>query len=116
MGLLDNQKRKKEIQELQRKTEALHTDISREIAELLEELNSEFEAHQKQEKEWEALLLDLANKLDAQERTRLEQLAYHLREIKQCARKGVDAMKQLARDHKKAAQENRHDYEEYLYL
>ncbi|MFN7775602.1 hypothetical protein, partial [Flavobacterium sp.] len=64
----------------------------------------------------EALLLDLANKLDAQERSRLEQLAYHLRAIKQCARKGVDAMKQLSRDQKKAAQENRRDYEEYLYL
>lgn len=115
MGLFGQNQQRQLIASLQQKSEAIHNDISLEINELLDELKSEYEENQKVDRELELLLHDLATKLEPQELSRLEQLSHHLKQVNRCARKGVDAMKQLARDHQKAIHENRREYEEFLY-
>ncbi|MFM2229383.1 MAG: hypothetical protein RL607_641 [Bacteroidota bacterium] len=115
MGLFGHNQQRQLISLLQQKSEAIHQDISQEIDELLDELKSEYEENQKVDHELEQLLSELATKLDPHELSRLQQLSLHLKQVKRCARKGVDAMKQLARDHKKAVQENRREYDEFLY-
>lgn len=115
MGLFGHNQQRQLIATLQQKSEAIHHDIAVEIHELLDELKSEYEENQKVDHELEVLLHDLATKLEPQELSRLKQLSQHLKQVNRCARKGVDAMKQLARDHQKAIHENRRDYEEFLY-
>lgn len=115
MGLFTNHE-KKVIAELCKKSEAISNDISKEINELLDDLKTEYEENKIVLKEFNAFVNELEQKLSPQDVERLQSFSSRLYKVKRCAKKGVEAMRELARDQRKATNETLREYQEYLYL
>ena len=115
MGLFGN-KEKKIIVELCKKSEDLSKDISKEINELLGELKSEYDENQQVVQEFSSFVEDIKSKLSPDDVSKLIEFSTRLAKVKHCAKKGVDAMRELARDQRKATRETLREYDEYLYV
>ncbi|HOD09621.1 MAG TPA: hypothetical protein PKH91_02665 [Flavobacterium sp.] len=115
MGIFNNHE-KKVLTELCKKSEDIGNDITNEINELLEDLNTEYEANKVILKEFNTFVSSMENKLNAEELEQLQSFSSKLYKIKRCAKKGVEAMREIARDQKKATRETIREYQEYLYV
>jgi ribosome biogenesis protein Nip4 len=115
MGFFGN-KEHKIIKDLCSKSEAISKDITREIDELFVELKSEYEQSQEVVNEFSTFVNELKNKLNADDAKKLLEFSSKLNSVKRCARKGVEAMRELSRDQKKATRETIREYQEYLYV
>jgi Mg2+ and Co2+ transporter CorA len=113
MGLFNNHE-KKVIAELCKKSSDISNDISKEINEFLDELKSEYEENKIVLKEFNDFLSELENKLSRQDLEKLHAFSSRLYKVKRCAKKGVEAMRELARDQRKATSETLREYQEYL--
>ena len=114
MGLF-NAHEKKVITELRKKSEAISNDISKEINERFEDLKTDYEENKIVVKEFNEFVGELENKLSAQDLEKLHSFSTRLYKVKRCAKKGVEAMRELARDQKKATNETLREYQEYLW-
>jgi hypothetical protein len=114
MGLF-NTHEKKVITELRKKSEAISNDISKEINELLDELKTDYEENKIVVKEFNDFVSELETKLSPEDLEKLHSFSTRLYKVKRCAKKGVEAMRELARDQKKATSETLREYQEYLY-
>jgi hypothetical protein len=114
MGLF-NAREKKVITELRQKSEAIGNDISKEISELLDDLKTDYEENKIVVKEFNDFVSELENKLSPQDLEKLHSFSTRLYKVKRCAKKGVEAMRELARDQKKATNETLREYQEYLH-
>lgn len=115
MGLFNNHE-KKVIAELCKKSEDISNDISKEIHELLDELKTDYEENKIVLKEFTDFVSELETKLSPQDAEKLHSFSTRLYKVKRCAKKGVEAMRELARDQKKATNETIREYQEYLYV
>ena len=115
MGLFGNND-KKIIQELCKKSEDIGKDISNEIDELLDELSSEYDENRKVVSEFSEVVDELKLKLSPDDASKLLEFSTRLTKVKRCAKKGVEAMRELARDQRKATRETIREYQEYLYV
>jgi DNA repair ATPase RecN len=115
MGLF-NSHEKKVIAELRRKSEAISNDISKEINERFEDLKTDYEENKVVLKEFNDFVGELETKLSPQDLEKLHSFSSRLYKVKRCAKKGVEAMRELARDQKKATIETSREYQEYLYV
>ncbi len=115
MGLFGNNQ-KKIIEDLHRKNEDHCKEISMEIDELLHELKSDYDENQEVVNEFTSFVNELKTKLSPEDAKRLIDFSSRLSKIKRCARKGVEAMRELARDQRKLTSETRMEYEEYFYM
>jgi hypothetical protein len=59
---------------------------------------------------------ELETKLSPQDLEKLQTFSTRLYKVKRCAKKGVEAMRELARDQKKATKETVREYQEYLHV
>ena len=114
MGLF-NTHEKKVITELRKKSEAISNDISKEINELLDELKTDYEENKIVVKEFNDFVSELETKLSPEDLEKLHSFSTRLYKVKRCAKKGVEAMRELARDQKKATSETLREYQEFLY-
>lgn len=114
MGLFNNHE-KKVIAELCKKSEDISNDISKEINELLDDLKTDYEENKVVLKEFNDFVSELESKLSPQDLEKLHSFSSRLYKVKRCAKKGVEAMRELARDQKKATIETIREYQEYLY-
>ncbi len=114
MGLFNNHE-KKVIAELCKKSEDISNDISKEINELLDDLKTDYDANKVVLKEFNDFVSELETKLSPQDLEKLHSFSSRLYKVKRCAKKGVEAMRELARDQKKATSETIREYQEYLY-
>jgi Mg2+ and Co2+ transporter CorA len=114
MGIF-NTHEKKVITELRKKSEAISNDISKEINELLDDLKTDYEENKIVVKEFNDFVSELESKLSPQDLEKLHSFSTRLYKVKRCAKKGVEAMRELARDQKKATNETLREYQEYLY-
>ena len=115
MGLFGN-KEKKIITDLCKKSEAISNDIASEIDELLEELKSDYDENRKVVYEFNDFVDQIKSKLDPEDASKLLEFTSKLSKVKRCAKKGVDAMRELSRDQRKATRETIREYQEYLYV
>jgi argininosuccinate lyase len=113
MGIF-NTHEKKVITELRKKSEAISNDISKEIKEHLDDLKTDYEENKVVLKEFNDFVSELETKLSPQDVEKLQTFSSRLYKVKRCAKKGVEAMRELARDQKKATKETIREYQEYL--
>jgi hypothetical protein len=59
---------------------------------------------------------ELKTKLDSEDASKLMEFSVRITKVKRCAKKGVEAMRELARDQRKATRETLREYDEYLYV
>jgi DNA repair ATPase RecN len=107
---------KKIIAELCKKSEDISNDITNEIDELLDELKSEYNENSKVVNEFSDFVNELKSKLSPEDATKLVEFSSRLTKVKRCAKKGVEAMRELSRDQRKATRETLREYQEYLYV
>lgn len=115
MGLF-GKNQKKIIEDLHRKSEDHCKEISREINELLDDLKSDYDENQEVVNEFTSFANEIKTKLSPEDAKRLLDFSSRLSKIKRCASKGVEAMRELARDQRKVTSETRMEYEEYFYM
>jgi hypothetical protein len=115
MGIFNN-KDKKAIAALCKKSEDIGNDISKEINELLDDLKEEYEQNKVVLTEFNSFVSEMQNKLSPEDAEKLNSFSSRLYKVKRCAKKGVEAMRELARDQKKATLETLREYQEYLHV
>lgn len=114
MGLF-GKNQKKIIQELHKKNEDHCKEISKEIDELLDDLTTEYDENREIVHEFSSFVDELKSKLSPEDANKLQDFSSRLGKVKRCAKKGVEAMRELARDQRKLTSETRMEYEEYFY-
>lgn len=115
MGIFGNRE-KKVIVELCKKSEDINNDITKEIDELLVELKTDYDENRMVIHEFSTFVAELQLKLSPDDATKLIEFSSRLIKVKKCAKKGVEAMRELARDQRKATRETQREYNEYLYV
>ncbi len=115
MGLFGNNE-KKIINDLCKRSEAISNDISNEIDELLEDLKSDYDENRQVVSDFSDFVNEIKFKLDPEDASKLLEFTSKLSKVKRCAQKGVEAMRELSRDQRKATRETIREYQEYLYV
>ncbi len=115
MGFFGN-KEMKIIKRLRLKSEEISNEITKEIDELFVELKSEYDNSQEIISEFSSFADELKSKLHPDDAEKLLEFSTKLHSVKRCAQKGVEAMRELSRDQKKATRETIREYQEYLYV
>lgn len=115
MGLFNTSNRKA-IVDLCEKSEAISMDITNEIDAFLNELNSEYTENSKVVNEFSDFVNELKTKLSPEDAAKLVEFTSRLSKVKRCAQNGVEAMRELSRDQRKATRETLREYQEYLYV
>jgi hypothetical protein len=115
MGLFGKNE-KKIISALCKKSEAIGNDIANEIEELLEDLKSDYDENQQVVHEFTDFVNEIKSKLPPEDASKLVEFTSKISKVKRCARKGVEAMRELSRDQRKATRETIREYQEYLYV
>jgi DNA repair ATPase RecN len=114
MGLFNNRE-KKLITELHQKSESHLKEISKEIDDLLEDLTTDYNENQEVVSEFSHFVEELQTKLSPEDAKKLLEFSSRLTKVKRCAKKGVEAMRELARDQRKITRETSLEYQEYYY-
>jgi len=115
MGLF-NKNENRIIKELCKKSEDISKDITNEIDELLVELKTEYDENSKVVNEFHDFVNEIKTKLAPEDANKLLEFSSRLIKVKRCAKKGVESMRELARDQRKATRETIREYQEYLYV
>ena len=115
MGLFTS-KDKQIIKSLCKKSEEISNEISKEIDELFVELKLEYDENQEVVTEFSNFVNEIKSKLNPDEASKLLDFSERMKKVKRCAKKGVEAMRELSRDQKKATRETAREYQEYMYV
>ena len=84
--------------------------------ELLVELKSEYDENSNVVSEFGDFVNELKSKLTPDDAKKLLEFSTKLTKVKRCAKKGVEAVREIARDQRKATRETIREYQEYLYV
>ena len=115
MGLFNSHERKV-IAELCKKSEDIGNGINKEINELFEDLKTDYDENKMVLKEFSEFVTELETKLSPEDIQKLHSFSSRLYKVKRCAEKGVETVREIARDQKKATIETIREYQEYLYV
>ncbi|MGX7666016.1 hypothetical protein [Flavobacterium pedocola] len=115
MGIFTRNDRKF-LKDFLQKSEHNSHDIEKEIDEFLVDLQSEYEENTSVVNEFNELVNELRDKLPPTDAKRLMDFSTKLLSVRRCARKGVEALRELSRDQHKLTREIHRDYEEFLHL
>ena len=115
MGLFTN-KDKQIIKTLCKKSEEIGKEITKEIEELFVELKTDYDENQEVVNEFSTFVNELKSKLNPDDANKLLDFSVRLNKVKRCAKKGVEAMREISRDQKKATRETAREYQEYMYV
>jgi len=107
---------KKIIAELCKKSEDISKDLTNEIDELLVELKTDYDENSTILNEFNDFVNEIKTKLTPEDASKLIEFSSKLTKVKRCAKKGVEAMRELSRDQRKATRETLREYQEYLYI
>jgi hypothetical protein len=101
--------------QLRKKNEDVNKEISKEIEELFEDLREEYHESDTLENEFSSFVDNLKNKLSPEEYKKLFEFSIQIHKLNRSAKKGVEAMRELSRDQKKATRETLREYEDLLH-
>ena len=107
--------KKKVITELCRKSEEIGKDVSKEIDELFDDLKTDYDENKIVIREFNDFVNEIETKLSPQDLEKLHSFSSRLYKVKRCAKKGVEAIREIAREQKKATKETVREHQEYLY-
>ena len=113
MGIFNNLDRKT-LAQLCKKSEDIGNEISKEINEFIDDLNADYEENKIVVTEFSSFICELESKLSPEEISKLQSFSTRLIKVKRCAKKGVEAMRELGRDQRRATRETLREYEAYL--
>lgn len=113
MGLF-GKNQKKIIEDLHKKSEDHCKEITKEIEDLLDDLKTEYDENHEVVNEFTSFVDELKTKVSPEDAKKLVDFSSRLGKVKRCAKKGVEAMRELARDQRKLTSETRMEYEEYF--
>ncbi|KGO96942.1 hypothetical protein [Flavobacterium enshiense] len=115
MGIFTNGDRRI-LKEFLMKSEHNCHDIEKEIDEFLVDLQAEYDENSYIMNEFSEFVNELREKLHPSDANKLMEFSSRLTRVKHCARKGVEALREISRDQRKMTRDTFRDYEEYLHL
>jgi translation initiation factor 2 alpha subunit (eIF-2alpha) len=115
MGIFTNSD-KKVVQSLKEKCEEIGKEITSEIEELYNDLSEEYHKNETIDEEFLQMLHKISDKLSFEENEKFKNFSLKLSKIKSCAKKGVETVREISRDQKKATRETVREHIEYLYI
>ena len=74
------------------------------------------EGYEGSDTDFKLLAKEIKTKLSPEDAKKLIDFSSRIYKVKRCAKKGVEAMRELARDQRKLTSESRMEYEEYIYI
>ncbi len=110
-----NNKIKQILLQLRNKNEEVNTEISKEIEELFEDLKDEYSQSDSLVNEFATFADLLKGKLTIDENKKLYEFLHQIYKLNRSAKKGIEAMRELSRDQKKATRETLREYEDLLH-
>lgn len=113
MGLF-NKKEKKIIAEISRKNKIYYADIEKEINELMEDLKHEFHENRVILEEFSNFIDQIKDQLSEEDKAKLVAYYNQVSKMKSCAKKGIEALHYLSREHQKLSKENLLEHDQYL--
>lgn len=113
MGLF-NKKEKKIIAEISKKNKTYHDDLEKEIKELLEDLKHDFQENKIILEDFSAFIHQIQSSLSEKETEQLNTYFRQVSKMKSCAKKSIEGLHYLSREHKKIAKEALRDCEQFL--
>ncbi|MEW5677005.1 hypothetical protein ABGT15_11890 [Flavobacterium enshiense] len=113
MGLF-NKKEKKIIAEISKKNKIYHQDIEKEITDLRDDLEHDFEENKIILEEFSIFIEELKSKISKEEFEKLNTYFQQVSKMKNCAKKGIESLNNLAKEQRKLSKDSLREYEEYL--
>ncbi len=115
MGILSKRERNV-IKQLRQKSEEINNDISKEIDEIYDEINQEYhQIEESIEDKFSEFINNVKSKLSQEESEKLEDFSKQFHKLNHATKMNLIAIRELARDQKKASRESLREYEEYLH-
>ncbi|MCG2612431.1 hypothetical protein LZZ90_13025 [Flavobacterium sp. SM15] len=113
MGLF-NKKEKKLIKEISRKNKNYHSDIEKEINELLHDLKAYFNENKLILEEFSTFTTKIKPLLSQEDAVKLDNYFKQVSKMKSCAKKSIEGLNYLSREQQKISKEALRDIEQYL--
>jgi hypothetical protein len=113
MGILSKRERNA-LKQLRKKNEEHNNNISKEINEIIEDINEDFQENHSFENKFSDFAKNIKSKLSNEELKLLEEFTNQIHKLNYTSKKSLHAIRELAREQKKASRETLLDYEEFL--
>jgi len=113
MGLF-GKKEKKAIREFSQKNIEFLTEIGKDLEEMLDDLQEHYEASKPSVAEFQEFATAISSKLSEEEAQKLQEFSDKIVKVKKCAKNGILALTELARNQRKAAREASREFSEFI--
>jgi len=113
MGLF-GKKEKKAIREFSQKNIEYLTEIGKDLEEMLDELQEHYEANKPSVAEFQEFVAAISPKLSEEEAQKLAEYSNKIIKVKKCAKNGILALTELARNQRKSAREASREFSEFI--
>lgn len=113
MGLF-NKKEKKLINEISKKNKTYHSDIEKEINELLQEIKTDFTENKLILEEFSTFVAKIKPQLSQEDADQLNIYFNQITKMKSCAKKSIEGLNYLSREQQKISKEALREIEQYL--
>ena len=113
MGLF-GKKEKKAIREFSQKNIEYLTEIGKDLEEMLDELQEHYDASKPSIDEFQEFASSISLKLTKEEIEKLQAFSTKIVKIKKCAKNGILALTELARNQRKSAREASREFSEFI--
>lgn len=113
MGILSKRERDA-LKQLRKKNEVINNDLGKEIDEIFEEINEDYQQNDSFENKFSVFVSKIKSKLSLEESKLLEEFTNQIHKLNYTSKKSLHSIRELAREHKKTSRETLLDYEELL--
>ena len=113
MGLF-GKKEKKAIREFSQKNIEYLNEIGKDLEEMLEDLQEQYESNRPSVAEFQEFAAVISSKLSDEEAQKLADYSNKIVKVKKCAKNGILALTELARNQRKSAREASREFTEFI--
>lgn len=113
MGMF-GKKERKAIRDFSVKNIEFLTEIGKDLEEMLEDLQEHYEATKPSITEFEEFITTISSKLSEEENQKLQELSTKIIKVKKCAKNGILALTELARNQRKSTREANREFNEFI--
>lgn len=113
MGLF-GKKERKAIREFSQKNIEYLNDIGKELEEMLEDLQEQYEAIKPSVVAFQEFSSSITQKLTEEEAQKLQEFSDKIVKVKKCAKKGILALTELSRNQRKSIRESSREFNEFI--
>lgn len=113
MGMF-GKKQKKAIREFSVKNIEFLTEIGKDLEEMLDELQEHYEATKPSVTDFQDFTAAISSKLSEEENQKLQEFSTKIVKVKKCAKNGILALTELARNQRKSTRESNREFNEFI--